>query len=211
MVPGAVTVRARRQNAGMPERNAAHRTRYSGEQGARRARPVLIDALIYAGPGLDRLAVDLGCGVGIETRLLIAAEWTVHALDADEPSLHRLRSTIAPVACSRSNSCVVDLNDLPELPRADVIYAGYALPFARPDRFQTMWSTMTRASMPEAMLAVNLFADRDSGANRERETYVTEVEVRKLLDGLAFSGPKHWHVFDRIARRPATTPHPGFT
>lgn len=140
-----------------------------------------------------------------------------------KPSLRQLQNSIVPPASSRLNTCVVDLNDLPELAAADLIYAGYALPFARPDCFHAMWSTMTRALAPEAILAVNLFGDHDSWANRGQETYLTEVEARELLDGLetlqfrvededglAFSGPKHWHVFNIIARRPATTPRQTF-
>jgi hypothetical protein len=50
---------------------------------------------------------------------------------------------------------------------------------------------------------------------------MTEGEVRDLFhglevlhfhvedeDGAALSGPKHWHVFDVIARRPAATARP---
>lgn len=202
----------------MSERDASHWTRYNGQQSGREVRPLLIEAVDYAGPGHDRLAIDIGCGAGIEAQLLLAAGWTVYALDADEHSLRQLEHAIVPSAISRLTTRVVDLNDLPALPTADLIYAGYALPYARPDRFHEMWNTVTRALAPGAIIAANLFGDHDSWADREHETYMTEVEARALLeglevlhfhvedeDGLAFSGPKHWHIFDVIAQRPATT------
>jgi hypothetical protein len=66
-------------------------------------------------------------------------------------------------------------------------------------------------------LAVNLFGDYDSWAGTGQGTFMTETQTRALLqglevlrfhvqdeDGMAVSGPKHWHVFDIIALRPAT-------
>ena len=199
----------------MSERDASHWVRYNGQQSGRTVRPLLIDALDHVAAGQARVAIDIGCGAGIETQLLLATGWTVYALDADEHSLRQLENTTGASAISRLNTCVVDLNDLPELPLANLIYAGYALPYARPARFYEMWNTVTRALAPGAVIAVNLFGDRDSWADREQETYMTETETHALFEGLevlhfhvededgpAFSGPKHWHVFDVIARRP---------
>jgi trans-aconitate methyltransferase len=197
------------------ERDAAHWTRYNGQQSGREVRPLLVKALGHAVPGSGRIAIDIGCGAGIEAGLLLAAGWTVYALDSDEHSLRQLRSVVEASAASRLVTCVVDLNDLPELPEADLIYGGYALPYARPARFRDMWSTVTRALATGGVIAVNLFGDRDSWADLGHETYLTEAETRALFEGLeildfnvededgpAFSGPKHWHIFDVIARRP---------
>jgi trans-aconitate methyltransferase len=100
------------------------------------------------------------------------------------------------------------------LPQADLIYAGYALPYTRPERFEAMWPALLRNLQPGGWLAVNLFGDRDSWADEPEETFLTEAAARALFaglevvrfdvedeDGVAFSGPKHWHVFDVIARR----------
>lgn len=164
------------------------------------------------------MAVDIGCGAGIETRWLLNAGWTVYALDADERSLGLLNSAVAAATTrSRVHTLVADLNDLPSLPTADLIYSGYTLPFTEPARFDQMWRIVKDALAPNAVLAVNLFGDRDSWADMGHGTFLTETQARVLLDGLqllhfhvqdddgmAFSGPKHWHVFDVIARRPAT-------
>lgn len=133
-------------------------------------------------------------------------------LTRDEGSLRQLESLHS--ADGRLTTAVVDLDDLPELPSADLVYSGYALPFTRPERFADTWARVRDALAPGGVLAVNLFGDRDSWAGEPRMTFATEAEARALFDGLevvhfhvqdedgmAFSGPKHWHVFDVVARR----------
>lgn len=190
--------------------------RYNAHQVGRDVRPLLVEALAHAGPGQGRVAVDIGCGAGIETQWLLNAGWTVYSLDADERSLSLLKNAAAAATRSRAHTLVADLNDLPSLPSADLVYSGYALPFTDPACFHQMWRTVEDSLAPGAVLAVNLFGDRDSWADTGPGTFLTETEARALLDGLqllhfhvqdddgmAFSGPKHWHVFDVIARRPA--------
>jgi hypothetical protein len=64
--------------------------------------------------------------------------------------------------------------------------------------------------------AVDVFGIHDSWSATPWMTFLTAAEARSLAGGLiverwheqdeinpAFSGPKHWHVFELIARRPA--------
>jgi trans-aconitate methyltransferase len=143
------------------------------------------------------------------------AGWVVHALDNDQASLAQLRRDAAENSQPLLHTQEADLNDLPALPEADLIYAGYALPFTRPAQFESMWAAVLRSLRPGGWLAVNLFGDRDSWADNPAHTFLTETDARALFTGLdvqrfdvedrdgpAFSGPKHWHVFSVIARRP---------
>lgn len=198
----------------MPTRDGSHWTRYNQRQNHRAARPLLVEGMKHACP--TGVAVDLGCGAGVETRLLLATGWTVYALDGDHQSLARLANTVEMGERPRLTTWTVDLDDLPSLPEADLIYSGYSLPFTNPRRFRATWGTLTQALKPGSVVAVNLFGDRDSWATEDKEaTFLSEAETRSLFvgldiihfevedeDGLAFSGPKHWHVFDVIARRP---------
>jgi hypothetical protein len=99
------------------------------------------------------------------------------------------------------------------LPAADLVHAGYALPFQPRDSFDRLWTIVRSALRPGGRIAVDLFGDRDSWAAEPGMTFLSEPEVRALFDGLtiehwdcedapgqAFSGPKHWHVFHVIAR-----------
>ena len=204
----------------MPERDKPQWSRYNDQQAGREVRPLLVLAASHAGPGRGRVALDLGCGDGVETRWLLERGWAVHALDSDEHSLRRLReASESDGGVSALQTWSADLNALPPVPTADLVYSGYALPFTDADRFADTWRAVRDALTPGGVLAVNLFGDRDSWATSGQGTYLTETEARALLDGLqilqfqiqdeqgmAMSGPKHWHVFDVIARRPADQP-----
>ena len=70
--------------------------------------------------------------------------------------------------------------------------------------------------MPGGIFAGQLFGIRDSWANDPDMTFHKQEDVEALLDGLeiltlresendseAFSGPKHWHTYDILARQPS--------
>ena len=97
----------------------------------------------------------------------------------------------------------------------DLLYAGYSLPFLGADAFDRFWSAVRDRLRPGGILIVNFFGPRNSWAGREGMRFIDVVEVRRLVDGLellaldeedqdgnSFLGPKHWHVFDVIARQP---------
>ena len=103
-----------------------------------------------------------------------------------------------------------------DLPQFDLLYAGYSLPFLGADAFDRFWSAVRDRLRPGGILIVNFFGPRDSWAGRDGMRFIDVVEVRRLVDGLellaldeedqdgdSFLGPKHWHVFDVIARQPA--------
>ena len=78
-----------------------------------------------------------------------------------------------------------------------------------------------RALAPGWIFAGQLFGTRDSWAGDPGMTFQDRSEVTGLLDGLeilelheterdgqAYSGPKHWHTYDILARKPADRPAP---
>ena len=71
-----------------------------------------------------------------------------------------------------------------------------------------------RALRPGGRLAGQLFGNRDSWAVEPEMTFQTRAEALALLaplavelfrereeDGHSLNGPKHWHIFDVIARK----------
>lgn len=114
-----------------------------------------------------------------------------------------------------------DLGSLDRLPHADLVYAGYSLPFLTPDVFERLWPMIVACLQPGGWLAVNLFGDRDDWVGTPEWNFHDETAARALFDGLelvrfdveerdgpAYSGPKHWHVFDVIARKAGPDPRP---
>jgi trans-aconitate methyltransferase len=182
---------------------------YHAQQHRRPPRDLLIRTLKLAGPGRGRTAIDLGCGAGIETRALLDAGWQVLAIDSEPSTEARLRRTIGGHS-PRLTISTIPYAGLTALPTADLIYAGYSLPFQDRASFDRVWS-LVRAAGPR-WLAVNVFGVHDSWAADPEMVFLTRAEARSLTagmrlvhwreedeDGSAFSGPKHWHVFDLIA------------
>lgn len=178
-------------------------------------RALCLQAIEAAGEPRGRLAVDLGAGAGRESAALLAAGWRVLALDGAPGAHLRIEASVPPAHRDRLTVVEQSFAALDELPRAGLVYAGYALPFQRPEVFARTWSVIRAALRPGsgAILAVNLFGPRDTWADDPELTTHSLEEARALLDGLqilalreqeregvAVTGPKHWHELDLLAR-----------
>ena len=194
-----------------------HWADYNAAQQGREVRPLCREVMELAGPGAGRQAVDLGCGLGLETRALLRAGWRVHAVDGEPGTGDRVLTTTRGCDRSRLTVEVRRFADLAALPPADLVYAGYSLPFADPGDFGRLWAVVRGSLRPGGWFAANLFGDRDAWAGTMHGTFLALSEVRQHLDGLqivelheedgpgsSYRGPKHWHAFHVIARRPET-------
>ena len=193
----------------MARHDEAHWIGYNARQAARPVRPLCLAALRLLDPGT---AIDLGCGAGRETRALLDAGWRVHAVDGSPDTRDRVLRTIGGLH-SRLTIDVRSYAELTTLPPADLVHAGYSLPYQSPESFHRVWGLLRSALRPGGVLAVNLFGDRDAWAGEDGMTFLTDRAVRDLCTGLeivswdvedgvgpAFSGLKHWHVHDILAR-----------
>jgi hypothetical protein len=77
------------------------------------------------------------------------------------------------------------------------------------------WALGAYGAVGPGAVAVDLFGDRDEWAGEEGMTFVDRPRVAELCRGLdvialtevdeegrAYVGPKHWHRFELLARRP---------
>lgn len=181
-------------------------------EAARRSEEEPPPATVEGGTGSVRgTAIELGCGRGIEVRYLAENGFTVHAYDVD-PSVSGALAELATELPVHHE--IIDLAQLRELPGVDLILACASLPFIPRAAFDRLWSAMRTALRPRGILAVDLFGEHDDWAGTEG-TYLSRGEVESLLEGLevlelteeqrdghSFGGPKHWHTFRVLARRP---------
>jgi hypothetical protein len=163
------------------------------------------------GPGQ---AIEIGFGDGTETLALLAAGWRVLAIDPAPAAAEVLRSQVPESAADRLTITSAPAERV-GLPPFDLLYAGYSLPFLDPAMFPRFWDGVRSGLRPGGFLVVNFFGVRDSWAGRDGMSFLELEAVQRLIDGLdvlaideedqdgeSFLGPKHWHVFHVIARRP---------
>jgi hypothetical protein len=159
-------------------------------------------------------AVEIGFGDGTETLALLDLGWRVLAIDPAPAAADRLRSQVPGSATGRLTIQSAPAESV-ALPPFELLYAGYALPFLRPDSFPGFWSGVRDQVRPGGLIVVNFFGPRDSWVGREEMSFLDLDAVKGLAEGLeviaideedqdgdSFLGPKHWHVFDLIAREP---------
>ena len=189
---------------------------YKGVDG-RAPRTLLLEVLARsqagAADGAPRQAVDLGCGDGTETAVLLQHGWHVLAVDREPEAMAYVRAKAAPEQQSRLQTEIAAFEDV-RLPPADLVYAGLSLPFCAPEHFDALWARIVAALRPGGRFAGQFFGVRDSWADDSAMNFHTTEQVQQFLqgfaveyfreideDGIAFSGPKHWHVFEVIARK----------
>jgi hypothetical protein len=174
-------------------------------------------ALDFAGMTPEQ-AVEIGFGDGTETMFLLASGWRVLAIDSEPAAAERLRSQVPPKAAVRLTVQSAPAESV-ALPPFELLYSGYALPFLKPDSFPTFWAGVRSQLRPGGFIVVNFFGPHDSWVGREGMSFIDRDTVTQLADGLeviaideedndgdSFLGPKHWHVFDLIAREPPGRP-----
>ncbi|PWJ43655.1 Methyltransferase domain-containing protein [Quadrisphaera granulorum] len=165
--------------------DGAHWARYNAAQTGREPRELCRQVLALAGPGLGRTAIDLGCGAGVETRALLAAGWRVHAIDSAPDTRAVVTRTAADQDLSRLTIHHAPFADLDALPEADLVYAGYSLPYCDPSAFPRVWAAIRGALRPGGWFAGNFFGDHDSWAGTPGETYLSVDAVHALFEGLS--------------------------
>lgn len=199
----------------MTQEDSGWENYYQKMQG-RAPRQVLLDVLDMFGKDTSkdsRNAIDLGCGAGNETVVLLERGWNVLAIDGDPGGIKRLIENVSKHDQARLQTQVAKFEQV-SLRATDLIHASLSLPFCHPNHFPVLWSKIVNAIQPGGRFAGHFFGVRDSWANEPDMTFHTEDQVRVLFedfefesfqeieeDGTATNGPKHWHVFTVIARK----------
>lgn len=188
---------------------------YNLAAAGRPARRMVSQAIAAAGgDSSGRVALDLGAGGGADTLEFARQGWTVHAYDSDDTLTARL------VDEQRLDGTVHfhlgDMARVDPFPVADVIYSAYALPMLG-KKLPAVWRRLRAALRPGGVMAVDLFGDRDTWADRDDIATLSESKLDAMFDGLtvhdrsvrdepgrafASDGRKHWHVISTLAAAP---------
>lgn len=165
-----------------------------------------------------RLAVDLGCGAGVESLELLRQGWSVLAVDASPSAIEQLRSAVPQKHADRLKTKVARAESL-RLPSTDLVWAGASLPFVSPDSFPRLWRAIVASLKPGGAFAGDFFGPRHSWASSSEMSIHSSREVRELCRPLiiesfvsergrratAMNGIIRWHAFSVIARKPSSS------
>lgn len=196
----------------MADENFSWDDYYQKIQG-RKPRQLLLAALEKFPAQASLHAIDLGCGDGTETVVLLSRGWSVLAVDGEPAAIQRLMEKVPRENQIYLQTQVAKFKDVVLSP-TELIHASLSIPFCAPEHFHMLWEKIVEAVKPGGRFAGQFFGVRDSWAVNTDMTFHTEDQVLALLenfetesfhemdeDGTATSGPKHWHVFTVIARK----------
>ncbi len=167
------------------------------------------------GPGAPpRLAVDLGCGAGRDSRELLSRGWRVLAVDLEASAIDALEAATPEQDRERLQGLVADLAGF-EVPACDLAIASVSLQLLSEDDYTAVLRRVTAALRPGGRFAGLLYGDRDESAGEPGVTCLSPGAVRGLLadyeieswfereeDGrTALGDPHHVHLIEVVARR----------
>jgi tellurite methyltransferase len=166
--------------------------------------------------GRGLFAVDLGCGTGRDTVELLRRGWRVLAIDAEAEAIQRLlgRGDLDSGGAGRLATQVARFENA-GWPEADLINSSYALPFCPANQFGAVWQRIVASLRAGGRFSGHLFGDRDGWATEPDMSFQTLEDAEELLRGLevehfeeveedgqtAVGDPKHWHLFQVVARK----------
>lgn len=172
--------------------------------------PVLIKALGYVKQ--HNKAIDIGGGALKDSRYLLEHGFDVTVID-EEKLMGELAIEIKSDKFRPVISSFADF-DFPQ-DTYDIASAMYALPFTSPHTFEVVFQNIKQSVVKGGIFCGQLFGVRDEWSKNADMTFHTKDQVTKLFsdmevilleevekDGRTADGqPKHWHVFNFIAKR----------
>lgn len=174
-----------------------------------------------AGLGRPLTAIDIACGEGRDSRAILARKlpWTVWSLDYHAEAIARTRAKLPADASARCRVVQIAMEEIAtsrDLPgRADLINASFALPFCKPEAFESLWAWIVRTVIPGGRFSGQFFGDRDEWQCVRPKSHRTRAQVESLLSAFevehldevlkegddATGKQKFHHVFHIVARR----------
>ena len=154
----------------MPESSDEDWARHYGRLAGRPPRPLFVRFReIYLAEGNAQSAIDLGCGDGTESLIMLSDGLAVTAIDGSTASIRLLSERVDP--SSALTVLRARMEDV-ELPSVDLLYSGLTLPFCRPERFLELWERLVSCLHPGGLLALHLFGSNHGWAGEPHMTFV---------------------------------------
>lgn len=148
-----------------------------------------------------RVAVDLGCGEGRDTRELLRRSgtrpWSVLATDGSSTGLELIARSLAAGERQRVRLVQCNMEDLPRAYRdgvphgsgraaarqVDLVNASFSLPFCKPADLPQLWRWIDGLIRPGGRFAGQIFGDRDTWAHVRKTTGLPRRTMERMFAG----------------------------
>lgn len=199
-----------------PEETKQCWSRYYEFASSRLPRELLIQAMRRFGERgqYDGMAVDFGCGPGIETMTLLHHGWHVLAVDYHPEAIERVKVSVPDEVKPRLQTRQASFEQV-DLPSSDLIWAGYSLPFCPPQHLLQVMGNIAKALKPGGRFAGDFFAPRHAWADEDHATALPADQIKEAFSSLHLEywiehegerdtaiGIQHWHAYGVIYRKP---------
>lgn len=200
--------------------------KYFEAVGSQGPRDTLLRALAAIEPrtdGTPRVAIDVACGEGRDTREMLRQGWRVFAFDAHPLGISKLmesvQATYGSAGRGRLECRVLSFEEVPTATpwptEVDLVNASFALPFCPPEIFPVVWKRLVDSLAVGGVFAGQIFGNRDEWASIRPQSHYTLEEMRGLFtrfefvhleevekDGSdALMKTKHHHLYHIVARK----------
>lgn len=157
-------------------------------------------------------AIDIGGGALKDTRYLLEQGFDVTVVDKSE----LMAKEAEAIKSDKLHYFVSSFLDF-DFPKNeyDIASAMYALPFNLPESFDAVFGRIKQSLVKGGIFCGQCFGVRDEWSTNQKMTFHTKEQVESLLsdmevilldeeekdDRTANGTPKHWHVFNFIAKK----------
>ncbi len=176
--------------------------------------PLLVQAMEHV--HVKKSAIDIGGGGTLkDTKYLLSQGFETTIIDREEA----VGVAVQHIQSSTLKFFLTDFADFVFPQNAyDLAAAIYSLPFTQPHAFARVFTDIQTSLVDDGIFCGQFFGNRDGWHLNPNLTFVTREAAQSMLSGMRvilfnereFDGktadgkPKHWHVFDIIARKLGT-------
>lgn len=157
-------------------------------------------------------AIDIGGGALKDTKYLLSIGFDVTVVDSSE-FMNEEATQIVSTKLHTHVSTFFEF-DFPK-DTFDLASAMFSLPFNPSDTFQQVFERIKHSLIPSGIFVGNFFGTKDDWSSNPKMTFHTKADIETLfadmetilLEEREYNGhltdgmPKHWHVFNVIAKK----------
>jgi len=153
-------------------------------------------------------AVDLGCGVGVETEALLTRMWEVHAVDRRPEALKRLRSRVSSGFADNLTTEVEDIREF-TVPHCGLVVAMNSLFSFDHQEVRHVVEKVRKSLCRDGIFCMNLLSRKDDWKEKpDKYTYNTE-DIHNLFENFKiisksikeYKSSKFWSTLSLILKK----------